>query len=447
VRVRQVALQWALGWETAVSQVRIVGGTLVTLDAQRRVIADGEVGLGDGRIDYVGARRSAAEPGDVIDVAGKAIMPGLVNAHTHAAMTLMRSYADDMPLQPWLEQKIWPLEAHLRPSDVYHGTMLGALEMIRGGVTCFHDMYWHADRAAAAGLDAGLRTCPSGVLIGVVPHADQLLAEAIDFVDHCLANPHPRCHVRFGPHAPYTVPDPYLEQVIEAAAARGVAVHIHLSETEHEIQASLERHGERPVEHMAQLGLFEVPTCAAHCVYVEPFEIDLLVEGRVGVLASHTSNLKLGCGIVPLPDLLAAGAVIGLGTDGVASNNNLDMFEELRLAALLHKGVRRDATVITAFEALEMATWRGAEAIGLTDVGRLTVGYRADLIGVDLSGPHLCPGLSAVADLAYAAQAGDVTDVWVEGQPLMLDKALLHLDEAAIMAHARESAEYLMSQV
>jgi len=430
-----------------VSQVRIVGGTVVALDPQRRVIEQGEVGLADGQIDYVGERRAGTEPGEVVDVTGKAVMPGLVNAHTHAAMTLMRSYADDMPLQPWLEQKIWPLEAHLRPEDVYHGTMLGCLEMIRGGVTCFHDMYWHADQASAAGIDAGLRTCPSGVLIGVIPNADAMLDEAIAFVDDCLANPHPRRHVRFGPHAPYTVPDAYLEKVIAAAAERGVAVHIHLSETEHEIQTSLEQHGERPVEHMATLGLFSVPTCAAHCVHVTPREIELLIEGGVGVLASHTSNLKLGCGIVPLPDLLAGGATIGLGTDGVASNNNLDMFEELRLAALLHKGVRRDATVINAFEALEMATWRGAESIGLSDVGRLMPGYRADLICVDMSSPHLCPGLSAVADLAYAAQAGDVTDMWVEGTPLLRDKALVALDQPAIMAHARESAAYLMSQV
>ena len=432
--------------EVDVSAVRIVGGTVVSLDADRRIIEGGEVAFTAGRVDYVGPVRDG-EQGEVIDATGKAVMPGMVNAHTHVAMTLMRSYADDMPLQPWLETKIWPLEAHLRPEDVYHGTMLGALEMIRGGVTCFHDMYWHADQAARAGLDSGLRTCPSGVLIGVIPQADQMLEEAIAFVDQCLANPHPRLHVRFGPHAPYTVPDPYLEEIIAAAAERGVAIHIHLSETEHEVQTSIEQHGERPVDHMKTVGLFSVPVCAAHCVHVEPHEIETLIDSQVGILASHTSNLKLGCGIVPLPDFLAGGATVGLGTDGTASNNNLDMFEELRLAALLHKGVRKDATVVNAFEALEMATWRGAEAVGLTDVGRLAEGYRADLICVDMTGPHVCPGLSAIADLAYAAQAADVSDVFVEGTALMRDRQLVALDEAAIMAQARESASYLMSKV
>ncbi|MCC7493876.1 MAG: amidohydrolase [Fimbriimonadaceae bacterium] len=425
------------------SDLRLVGGTVVCLDAARRILLNGEVGCSAGRIDYVGPARPEAA-GSIVDCRGKALLPGLVNAHTHAAMTLLRSYADDMPLQPWLETRIWPVEAHLRPEDVYWGTQLAALEMVRAGVTCFHDMYWHAPEASRAGLEAGLRVAPSGVLIGLLPTSDAMLSEAIDFVDACLAAPHPRRHVRFGPHAPYTVPDAYLEKVIAAAAERHVPVHIHLAETAKEIHDSIAAHGEPTVRHMHRVGLFEVTTCAAHCVHLEPDELELLAAKQVGVLASHTSNLKLGCGIIALPDLLAAGAVVGLGTDGTASNNNLDILEEARLAALLHKGVRRDATLVTAWEALELATWRGAQAIGLPDLGRLTVGYRADLIAVDLSAPHLCPGTNVVSDLVYAAQASDVTDMYVGGAPVMRDRQILTLDQPAVLAKAREAAQRLI---
>lgn len=423
---------------------RIRGGTLICLDPERRVIPDGEVGVRDGVIDYVGPARDQAD-GTILDAAGQAVMPGLINAHTHVAMTLMRSYADDMPLMPWLETKIWPFEANLVPDDVYWGTQLGAVEMIRGGVTCFHDMYWHADQALRAGLDAGLRVAPSGVLIGVIPNAEEMLNEAIEFVDRCLAEAHPRCHIRFGPHAPYTVPDAYFSRVIAAAAERGVPVHTHLSETTGELDLSREEHGETPVRHMQRLGLFEVPCCAAHCVHVDAEEIALLAEHGVGVLASQTSNLKLGCGIAPIPDLLAAGCAIGLGTDGVASNNNLDLFEEIRLAALLHKGVRQDAECITAVEALEMATWRGAEAIGIDRLGRLMPGYRADIIGVDLTAPHLCPGLNPVSDLAYAAGAADVVWSMVDGEPVMRDRRVLTVDVGEVMTRARAASARLVA--
>lgn len=423
---------------------RIVGGTVLTLDHEQRILADGEVAVRNGVIDYVGPRRDAAD-GTLIDAAGQAVLPGLINAHTHVAMTLMRSYADDMPLRPWLEQKIWPFEAHLVAEDVYWGTQLGAIEMLRAGVTCYHDMYWHAPEALRGGLDAGMRVAPSGVLIGILPNAEEMLTEAIEFVDSCLAERHPRCHIRFGPHAPYTVPDPYLERVIAAAAERGVPVHIHLSETTVEIADSLAQHGETPIRHMQRLGLFEVPCCAAHCIHVDAEEIALLAERGVGVLTSHTSNLKLGCGIVPLPDLLAAGCKLGVGTDGTASNNNLDVLEEVRLAALLHKGVRHDAEAVPALTALEMACWRGAEAVGIDRLGRLEVGWRADIIGLDLTGPHLCPGTNLVSDLVYAAQSADVRWAMVDGELALQDGRCLLVDEEEVKARARESARRLIA--
>ena len=427
------------------SDLRILGGTVLCFDEDRTLWPDGEVGISGGRIDYVGPQRGAAD-GEVLDARGQAVMPGLVNAHTHVAMTLMRSYADDMSLHAWLEQRIWPIERHLLPSDVYWGTLLGCVEMIRAGVTTFNDMYWHAREATQAGLDSGLRTCPAGVLIGIVPDKQAMLERAIEFADECIARAHPRLHVRFGPHAPYTVPDDYMAQIIEAAGSRGVPIHIHLAETEKEVNDCLSQHGERVMEHMQRIGLFDVPVNAAHCVHLSPAEIDILAERGVGVVTNHSSNLKLGAGIALIPELLAAGAVIGLGTDGTASNNNLDVLEEVRLVALLHKGLRRDATVISAYDALEMATAGGAQAMGLTDVGRLKPGYRADVICVDLTAPHLCPGHNVVGDLAYAAQSADVTTTIVEGEVLMRDRQVVSVDQAEVVAKAREAAMALVGR-
>lgn len=428
------------------STLRITGGTVLTMDEQRTLFDPGEVGLSGGLIDYVGPVRDADEPGEVLDATGQAVLPGLVNAHTHVAMTLMRSWADDMHLQPWLEERIWPVERHLTPEDVYWGTLLGSVEMLLGGVTTFQDMYWHAPQASAAGLDAGMRVCPSAVLIGIIPDSDAMLARATDFVDECLARAHPRLHIRFGPHAPYTVPDAYLERIIAVAASRQVPIHIHLAETAKEVADSLAQHGERPVEHMARVGLFDVHCCAAHCVHLSPSDIETLAAKRVGVLASHTSNLKLGSGIAPLPDLVAAGAVIGLGTDGTASNNNLDLFEEILLAALIHKGVRCDPTVITGWEALEMATWGGAQAVGLPELGRLKPGWRADLITVDLRGPHTCPGHNVVSDLVYAARSHDVTNVFVDGTHVVRDKQVTTVDVDEVITRTRQAALDLVAR-
>lgn len=428
------------------SRLRLVGGTVVTLDEERTLLDPGEVGLDGGRIDYVGPVRAPETAGDVLDVSGQAVLPGLVNAHTHVAMTLMRSYADDMPLQPWLEDRIWPLERHLTPDDVYWGTLLGAVEMLRGGVTTFCDMYWHAPRAVDAGLEAGMRVCPSGVLIGLLPDADAMLARASDFVDACLARAHPRLHIRYGPHAPYTVPDAYLAKVVAAAAERGVPIHIHLAETAKEVADSQAQHGESPVAHMARVGLFDVPCTAAHCVHLSPADIATLAERRVGVAACLTSNLKLGSGVPLVPELRAAGAIVGLGTDGTASNNNLDVFEEILLTALLYKGLRHDPTLITAYEALEMATWGGAQAVGLDRLGRLKPGWRADVICVDLSGPHLCPGHNVVSDVVYAARSHDVTTVVVEGELAVRDRQLTDIDEAEVVTRARQVALDLVAR-
>lgn len=417
-------------------------------DAQE-IIPDGEIFVRGPLLEYVGpARPAAARPPaeKVIDGTHHVALPGLVNAHTHAAMTLFRGYADDMELRPWLETKIWPLEARLEPEDVYWGTALGAVEMIRSGVTTFNDMYWHFDQAAQAALDTGIRACPSGVLLGILPQAEQMVQEALAFVDQ-WHEAHPRIHVMFGPHAPYSCPDPFLKRIIAAAKERGLPIHIHLSEEEREVEESLRVHGRRPVEHMLDIGLFDVPVLAAHCNHLSAEEVQIFRDYGVGVAHNPGSNLKLATGFCPVPQLLAAGVTVGLGTDGAASNNNLDLLEETRLAALIHKAVTKDPTMVTAEQALRMATRGSAEALGLGDlIGSLTPGRRADLILVDRHRPHLWPGHQVVSDLVYSARAEDVTTVLIDGAIVLENRQLTRVDEEEIWREVKRRVARLTQQ-
>jgi 5-methylthioadenosine/S-adenosylhomocysteine deaminase len=389
---------------------------------------------------------SGEPPDEVLDASGCVALPGLVNAHTHCAMTLLRGYADDMDLRPWLEQMIWPIEMKLTPEDVYWGVMLGAVEMLRGGVTCFNDMYHYFEAGTRAAIDAGIRACPSGVLLGFLDTAEDDLRKALEFTAALTGEGPSRITPMLGPHAPYTCPDRLLRKVAEGAAEQGIAVHIHLSETELEVQESIAAHGCSPVKHLDDLGLFAGPLNAAHCVWLSEEDIELLAARRVGVVHCPGSNLKLASGIAPLPKLLERGAVVGLGTDGAASNNNLDLLEEARLAALIHKAAARDPKVIDAHQALELATRGSAAALGLLDrVGTLEPGKRADLAIFDLSDAHLVPNHHTVSDLVYSARAGDVRHTIVDGAIVMRDREFVSLDEEKILAEARTRAHRLVN--
>ncbi len=409
-------------------------------------IADGVVCSQGGLISYAGPADRAPDQGDeqVIDASGCVVLPGLVNAHTHLAMTLFRGYADDMMLQEWLEDWIWPAETRLRPEDVYWGSLLGACEMLRAGVTCFNDMYHMPEQAVAAALDSGIRACPSGVLLGFLPNAEQLLEEAVAFVRQLQQQGHPRIHPMLAPHAIYTCPDEMLLKVGEGARDIGVPIHIHLAETASEVQDSYDEYGESPVAHLNTLGLLDIPMLAAHCVHLSEADIALLAEKQVGIAHCPTSNMKLASGFAPVSELLEAGAVVGLGTDGCASNNNLDMLEEAHLTALLHKVHSGDPTVVPAATALAMATRLSAQALGLGDIiGTLEAGKRADIIIVDMSSPHLQPPRDPVSHLIYAAHGSDVKTTIVESQIVMSDGELLTVDEAEVIARATESAVHV----
>ncbi|HEX2948563.1 MAG TPA: amidohydrolase [Armatimonadota bacterium] len=426
-------------------EIHIHHVTAVTMDDQQPLLTDAAIVVTNAHITYVGPLNGAPKPGpdaEVIDAHGMVAMPGMINGHTHLAMTLFRGAADDLPLMTWLQEKIWPVEANITSDDVYWASLLGIAEMLRAGVTTFNDMYWYVEAVADAVRESGIRACLAGVVIGTIPNGQALLDSAIGRVQAFVDEGHPRITPFFGPHAPYTVPVPMLRQVIETAAELGVSIHTHLSETQGEVEQCQAEHGVTPIALMKQIGLFSVPVAAAHCVHPTQQEIDILAESRVGVIHCPSSNMKLGSGIAPVPAYLNAGVTVGLGTDGAGSNNTLDMLREVRAAALLHK-VHGDPTAVNAWQALTMATGGCAQALGLHDLGTLQVGKLADLVLLDFEKSHLTPGNRVVSDLAYAAYASDVDTVIVHGKVLMRHQQLTTLDEERIRAKVNESAQRL----
>jgi 5-methylthioadenosine/S-adenosylhomocysteine deaminase len=427
----------------------IKNAAVVTVDEQHTVLPRADLLVEGTEIAGLwpsdqGPRDTTAE--QVIDATGMVVMPGLINAHTHCAMTLLRGYADDMPLMPWLKERIWPFEMKLQPQDVYWGSLLGIAEMIRGGVTCFNDMYHYFEQAARAALDSGIRANVSGVLLAFLPDAERRLEHAIEFAQSWREKGDGRLLTMLGPHAPYTCPNHLLQRVIEGAQESGVGIHIHVSETKQEVQDSLKEFGQTPVARLRDIGLLDVhPVLAAHCIHLTDSDIATLAEKGVGACHCPGSNMKLASGVAPVPKLLAAGATVGLGTDGPASNNNLDMLEEARLAALLHKTAGDDPTLVTARQALEMATRGGARALGIGDrVGRIKVGMKADLVLVDFQQAHLHPPHDIISHLVYSARAGDVRTVFVNGQALMVNRRLTTLNEEEIFTEVKERLKRLV---
>lgn len=348
------------------------------------------------------------------------LIPGLINLHTHVAMSLMRGLADDLPLMAWLQDHIWPAEQQLLSERFVHdGTLLGCAEMLRGGVTCFNDMYFYPQAAAEAALQAGMRA-NLGLVVLEFPSnyandADDYLQKGLGFRDSWRGNP--LLTASLAPHAPYTIENRTFEEIIKFAEQLGLGIHTHLHETRDEIAQSIAQHGVRPLRRLADLGLLGPSLVAAHCVHLEPNEIELLAEYSCHVAHCPTSNLKLASGIAPIADLLKTGVNTGLGTDGAASNNRLDMFAEMRLAALLAKGVSGDAAVLPAAQVLEMATINAAKALGLDNkIGSIEIGKMADITAVRIADPETLPCFDPLSHLIYAAGREHVSHVWVAGE-------------------------------
>ena len=390
------------------------------------VLEDHCVALRDGVIEAVLPRAAAQKrfsSYENVPLDEHALIPGLVNAHTHAAMTLMRGLADDLPLMRWLEEHIWPAEMkHVSPQYVQDGTLLACAEMLRGGITCFNDMYFFPGAALEAALAAGMRVS-IGMIVFDFPSAyaadpDDYLAKGLALRDRWRE--HPLVSFCLAPHAPYTVSDATFGKIAKLAAEVDVPVHIHLHETAEEIARSLSEHGVRPIERLERLGLLGPGLIAVHAVHLNDAEIALLAKHGASMVHCPSSNLKLASGFAPVAKMAAAGINVALGTDGAASNNRLDMFEEMRLCALLAKAVAQDAEALPAHAALRAATLGGAAALGLeARIGSIAPGKSADLAAVRLVGPELSPCYDPQSHMVYAAGRHNVSDVWVEGRHLL----------------------------
>ncbi|HUQ50572.1 MAG TPA: TRZ/ATZ family hydrolase [Gammaproteobacteria bacterium] len=368
------------------------------------------------------------------------LLPGLVNAHTHAAMTLFRGLADDLPLDSWLRERIWPAEARwIGPDFIADGTRLAVAEMLRGGITCFADMYYHPDVTGAVAADAGMR-----VVLGMIAldfatswakDAEEYLRKGLEVHDRFKAEP--LVTTAFAPHAPYSVGDATLQRIRRLADELDVPVHMHVHETAAEVGAAVAETGRRPLARLAALGLVTPALIGVHATELTADEIEQLATSGASVVHCPRSNLKLASGLCPVAKLLAAGVNVALGTDGAASNNRLDLWSEMQTAALLAKHGAGSAAALPAATALRMATINGARALGLAgEIGSLAAGKAADVICVDLSGPEHRPLLDPLSQLVYAASRHDVTDVWVAGEHLVAERTPLRLDVAEICTAA-----------
>jgi 5-methylthioadenosine/S-adenosylhomocysteine deaminase len=416
------------GWVIPVDPPGVLGDYAV-------VVADGRIRdvlpVREARTRHPAARR--------VDLPGHVLIPGLVNLHTHAAMTLMRGLADDLALMDWLQNHIWPVETRLVSADFVHdGTLLACAEMLRGGITCFNDMYFHPEAAARAALGAGMRAA-LGIIVIEMPSA--YASDAHDYLSKGLAardalKEEPLLSFCIAPHAPYTVSDKTFERIAMLQGELDLPLHMHVHETRDEIEQDMARHGVRPLARLLGHGLVDASLIAVHAVHLTPQEGELLAEKGCHIAHCPSSNLKLASGLEP-PSRLLDRVNVGLGTDGAASNNRLDLFTEMRLAALLAKGATGDPTALPARAVLEMATIRAARALGLDDrIGTLAPGKQADMTAVDLSAVELAPCYDPLSHLVYAAGREHVSHVWVGGELLVENGGLARLDTRELAAKA-----------
>ena len=423
----------------------IRGGTVVTMDGSARVIENGAVAVRRERIVAVGtsaeiaAKYSAA---DTINATGKVVMPGLINTHTHVPMVLFRGIADDLMLPEWLQKYIFPAEAkNVDEQFVRWGTRLGCLEMIEGGTTTYVDMYYFEDAVAEETARAGMRGVLGETLIDFPVPDNKTWDAGMQYMEKFAARwkGHPLITPAIAPHAPYTVSTDHLKQAHEFSMRKNVPLVIHVAEDYAEVKTIQEKYNASPVAYLERIGLLDNRVIAAHMVWPTEEDIKTLAARSVGVGHCPQSNMKLAAGAAPVPQMLKAGVAVGLGTDGAASNNDLNMWEEMDTAAKLHKLVAKDPTVINAREALEMATIRGARAIHLDrEIGSLEAGKLADLLIVNLDSAHQTPLYNVYSHLVYATKSSDVETVMINGRIVMEDRQVQTIDGRAVRAKAQE---------
>lgn len=423
----------------------LIARWILPIEPQGLLLEDHAIAIHDGRIEAilpVDDARQRFQADTVQQFNDHILLPGLINLHGHASMTLMRGLADDLPLMEWLQQHIWPAEQQWVGKEfVYDGSLLACAEMLRGGTTCFNDMYFFPEDTVRAVEQAGMRACIGLIMIDFptawAQDADEYLSKGIALHDQLRGNS--LIHTAFAPHAPYTVSDEPLQRIRTYAEELDIPIHMHVHETAHEVQESINNHGKRPLQRLAELGLLNPHLLAVHMTQLNRDEIAQLSETGVHVVHCPESNLKLASGFCPVHELDKAGVNLCLGTDGAASNNDLDMFSEMRTAALLAKAVAGDASALPAETVLRMATINGARALGLEqEIGSLEPGKSADIIAVDLGDLETQPVYHPASQLIYAAGRDQVTDVWVAGRHLLKQRELTTLDPDGLLTRARE---------
>jgi 5-methylthioadenosine/S-adenosylhomocysteine deaminase len=425
--------------------ILIRNADIITLDEQQRVLRQADLAIANDTIVGVGETPIDFMPDEIIDGYDHVILPAFYNAHTHAAMTLERGWAEDLPFDRWLNEKIWVAESALTEEDVYWGAALAACEMIRAGCVGFADHYFWMDQVAQVVSESGMKALLAWCLFGL--GADKeigsvTLERTIEFAQRWHKTANGRVRVTLGPHSPYMCSDDFLRRVVDAAHQHGLGIHLHVAESIDQVENSRQAHGQTPVAHLAELGVFDehLSTIAAHCIVVNENDIALLAEKHVMVAHCPKTYLKLAMGMAPLQQFLDTGVDVAFGTDGPASNNDLNLLEVMRLAGLYQKNDQRRPEALPHTDLLRLATRAGARALGFDRVGMIAPGQRADLIAFNTDRPHWYPRHNLAANIVYAAHPSDITHVMCDGQWLLRDGALTTLDEEKILHEAERRA-------
>lgn len=419
----------------------------VEKEAHIPFVYDAEILIEDSLIVYAGKRCEAPafEADEIIDGRGALAMPGLCNMHTHTPMTLLRSIGSDLPLDRWLNEAIFPVEKHLTDDAVRAGTDLGIMEMLRFGTTSFNDMYMRMDMEAEAVRDSGMRALLGHGVVDFDESCADLLPN-IELVKKWNHAADDRIRISLAPHSEGATTQKVMERVVEAAEKYQVPIHVHVSETKLDFDGSLERRGLTPPQYLNKLGFMNHTVLAAHCVWFTDEDIDLFARTGAVILHNPVSNLKLASGVAPIAKMLKAGCKVALGTDGVASNNNLNLWEEIKLMPMLQKGISLDPTVVSPAQTIAAATSVGARAMGYQNLGLLKEGYLADLILLDLNGVYMAPCNDLESNLVYSAQGSDVCLTMVHGKVLYRDGAFTTLDPKLVMERANKEAAQLLAR-
>lgn len=427
------------------ADILIKNGMILTMDNNDTIYDDGVVAIKDDLIIYIGEKKEKEfSAKKIIDAREKLVMPGLINCHTHAPMSLFKGIADDIPLMEWLTKYIFPVEKNMDEEFVYNGAMLACVEMIMSGTTTFCDMYLFEEQVALAGKDTGMRCLVGEVLYDFDSPNYGPIDEGFRYTEKLIKRWRHDTLVSIAvePHATFTCSPELLKKAHEIALEYNVPMVIHLSETQNEVEETKKNYGRRPAEHLNSVGILYPGLIAVHCVHLENYEIELLKDHGVRVVNVPESNLKLGSGIAPVPEMMEAGITVGLGTDGSASNNNLDMFSEMDTSAKIQKVRCMDTTVMDAKTVVRMATIDGAKTLGLDHItGSIEKGKKADIIILDLNKAHLTPIYNPLSHIVYAAGGGDVTHSIINGRIVMEERKLINIDLDDIIERANREAK------